>query len=730
MKKSIEQKKTFKDTIIPSNNKKVKISVVVISYNQENYIAECLNGILKQKGDFIIELVVGDDCSTDRTLEIIKNFAEQYDNNDIQLKILATEKNIGMTKNLQRCLYACTGDYVAICEGDDYWIDPLKLQKQMSFLTAHPDCSVCFHRIYIYYQNTDKFGVFEPKLKLVGDIFTTKDLVLEYFIGNLSCCMYNAKYLKQIREDLFNLFIGDWMFNIYYSQFGNIGYINDLMSVYRKHNSGSWAGKSTNETNKRLYSYINSYNKYLNFEYDKEFSIYQQNLRLSCPEAFANDILDLAIIDDIAPHPFSAFRVQEFDIYLREFENIKIYCSGNGIHFWGEKRLDKLIVDFKRKNPQFADKLEEFKAYTLTHAKLIYFVFLGNAFEHIDMVEDFELPFVFTLYPGGLFNLNNHKSDQALKRVTKSPCFCKVIVTQKITYDYLIEKKFCTPDQIEFIFGVVTPLEQIEKEYIGKKHFGVDKDILDICFVAHKYTETGIDKGYDVFVAVANVLSQKYQNVRFHVVGGFDENVLDVSDLQGRIKFYGNQEMEWFDEFYRDKDIILSPNIPFKIFEGSFDGFPTGSCTDAGLRETAIFCTDELKLNDGFFIDGEEIVIIPHDIKTIIEIIEFYYREPEKLKNIAKNGRKKIKELYGYESQILPRINLLKEQIQLFEHNKEEIRKKFNSIRYFPNLIRRFTMLISRVLRKLISLIPVPLKNRLKSILPSFFIKIYNRFFI
>jgi hypothetical protein len=146
-------------------------------------------------------------------------------------------------------------------------------------------------------------------------------------------------------------------------------------------------------------------------------------------------------------------------------------------------------------------------------------------------------------------------------------------------------------------------------------------------------------------------------------VGGFDENVIDVSDIGDRITFHGKRNMEWLDGFYRDKDIILSPNIPFMLFEGSFDGFPLGTSVDAGLRKTALFCTDELGLNT-HFIDGEEIVIVPHDSVKIAAIIEHYYKESGELKAIAENGCRKIREVYSFEAQMLPRIKVLREELE------------------------------------------------------------------
>src|SRR5690349_4970838 len=98
----------------------MKINVIVTTYNHEKYIAQCLESILEQKGDFEIEVIVGDDCSTDGTRKIVEGFGARHPN---IISVLPKGENLGITKNLKRCLDACTGEYIAICEGDDYWTD-------------------------------------------------------------------------------------------------------------------------------------------------------------------------------------------------------------------------------------------------------------------------------------------------------------------------------------------------------------------------------------------------------------------------------------------------------------------------------------------------------------------------------------------------------------------------------------------------------------------------------
>jgi hypothetical protein len=120
-------------------------------------------------------------------------------------------------------------------------------------------------------------------------------------------------------------------------------------------------------------------------------------------------------------------------------------------------------------------------------------------------------------------------------------------------------------------------------------------------------------------------------------------------------------------------DIIMSPNISGKIWPGSFDGFPTTSCTEGGLRGVAIFCTDEFNSAAGNFIDGQDFVLINYDLEHILYKIDNYYRKPAELKAVGECGSQKILDLYSYQSQMAPRIRILRELIELpfvFNHAK------------------------------------------------------------
>jgi glycosyltransferase involved in cell wall biosynthesis len=266
------------------------------------------------------------------------------------------------------------------------------------------------------------------------------------------------------------------------------------------------------------------------------------------------------------------------------------------------------------------------------------------------------------LYPGGGFQIDDKTSNFKLKTVLQSPQFRKVIVTQQFTFDYLIKNKFCTSDKINFIFGGVVPQVSLKKDVSQKLSYLINKPTLDICFCAAKYMPKGIDKGYDVFIELAHLLNKKFDFVKFHVIGGFDKNDIDVSNLNNNIKFYGYQNFDNLNKIFKIIDIIVSPNKPFYLDKGAFDGFPLGTVVEAVLNGVVALLSDQLNQNN-VFDNYKEIVIIESNTNKIeIEILNLI-NNPEKLYNLSENGRLKFVEVYSNQVQMKPRIELLENEI-------------------------------------------------------------------
>lgn len=138
--------------MIESND--IVVSIGMIAYNHEQFIEQALDSILSQSVDFKFEIVIGEDCSTDNTRKICLTYQEKYPE---KIKLLLPDVNVGMTTNFVNTLLACEGKYTAFCEGDDYWTDPYKLQKQVDFLENNPTYNLCSHRFRIYDEESKKW---------------------------------------------------------------------------------------------------------------------------------------------------------------------------------------------------------------------------------------------------------------------------------------------------------------------------------------------------------------------------------------------------------------------------------------------------------------------------------------------------------------------------------------------------------------------------------------------
>jgi glycosyltransferase involved in cell wall biosynthesis len=236
-----EHKKVIENTNSVAKNPLV--SVCIQTYQHEDYIKECLDSIITQKTDFQFEVLLGEDASDDSTRAICISYAKRYPNK-IRLFLHHRENNISISDrpsgrfNFVYNLHNAKGKYIALCEGDDYWTDPLKLQKQIDFLEDNKDCSLVFTSCEIKKDNGER--------RLVKFDGLTKIDANEYVKNSF----FMATASLVFKTDILKLFNKEWMFNsfafdfviIYSSLINNkIGYINECMVVYNKGTEGSWS---------------------------------------------------------------------------------------------------------------------------------------------------------------------------------------------------------------------------------------------------------------------------------------------------------------------------------------------------------------------------------------------------------------------------------------------------------------------------------------------------------
>ncbi len=210
------------------------VSICTITYDHEKFIEEALDSFLMQQTDFPFEIVIDDDASKDKTPEIIGKYAEKYP------KIINAnlrKKNIGSKKNYLYNLSRAEGKYIAICEGDDYWIDECKLKKQTDFLEKNNDYVMIAHNVLsIDFSNPDKFFLSRNQNIKERD-FTLIDMISMNPIPSLTK-MFRNNYVNEIPGIFDDIFMVDRIHNILLSQYGKCKFINQITGVYRKHSEG------------------------------------------------------------------------------------------------------------------------------------------------------------------------------------------------------------------------------------------------------------------------------------------------------------------------------------------------------------------------------------------------------------------------------------------------------------------------------------------------------------
>lgn len=255
----------------------IMVSIECTSYNHEAYIAEALDSMLMQKTDFAYEILIHDDASTDRTAEIIRSYERQYP--DIVKPIYQTENQTSKGVLVELFNHErAKGKYMAVCEGDDYWTDPHKLQKQVDYMEAHPQCSMCVHgaeRVSAVTRKTvsairpshkDKIYSVEEVIEGGGDLFATNSI------------LYSREKIPGMPEYYLNATIGDYPLVICGALSGTVYYMDQNMAAYRVEVKGSWTDVQVSDVSKKqkhlqeVAAMLDEINAFTNFKYDNVIS--------------------------------------------------------------------------------------------------------------------------------------------------------------------------------------------------------------------------------------------------------------------------------------------------------------------------------------------------------------------------------------------------------------------------------------------------------------------------
>ncbi|MGF1676157.1 MAG: glycosyltransferase [Rivularia sp. (in: cyanobacteria)] len=255
---------------MPANNSQLtknhlKVSVSLVTFNHEKFIAQAIESILLQEVNFNYEIIIGEDFSSDRTREIVIDYHQQYPD---KIRLILPEENLGCygQKIFVQTLQACRGEYIALLDGDDYWTSPYKLQQQVDFLDNHPECAICFHDVTTIFEDKAelprRYNDFEP-----SEFSGLESILKSNFIPTCST-LYRKGLFDKFPDWYYDAVCGDWVLHVMNAINGKIGYINKSMGVYRVHKNGLFSGMRKIQQHIEVIKCYQLLNEYLKFEYN------------------------------------------------------------------------------------------------------------------------------------------------------------------------------------------------------------------------------------------------------------------------------------------------------------------------------------------------------------------------------------------------------------------------------------------------------------------------------
>lgn len=253
------------------NTNKPFIAIWMVTYNQEKFISQAIESVLMQKCNFSFKLYIGEDCSTDRTKKICKRY--QYEHPD-KIELLLNKKNninINAINTYNACLNS-ESKYIAMLEGDDYWTDPNKLQKQVDFLEVNQECAFCYTNTMIVYD--DKPLLKKPYVKIKHpEIFDLTYLLSrkDTNIHTSSVVFRKKSFPSKFPKWFSNIFYGDIVLYVMTANKGYIGYIDEVTTIYRVHDKGVISNLGELEGLIQGISLIKNLNAHLDFKYNNIF---------------------------------------------------------------------------------------------------------------------------------------------------------------------------------------------------------------------------------------------------------------------------------------------------------------------------------------------------------------------------------------------------------------------------------------------------------------------------
>lgn len=253
-----------------------KCTVITFAYNHENFIRDCIESVASQQLDCSLEHIIVDDASTDATPLIIEEMAKKYKH----IKPILCKQKPPTTVNIG--FLSCQSQYVALCDGDDYFTDKQKLHKQISFLDNYPDCSLCFHYANVVFENGKKSYLYPPPEALPrgARIMCSIKVLLQCNPMQTSSVMYRWRFREGLPPWFNPLLVpGDWYWHLLHAEIGGVGFIPEVMSVYRRHRGAVFSSADRNIIAHRLkygmkeLEFYNHCDQHFSLKYHNDFSM-------------------------------------------------------------------------------------------------------------------------------------------------------------------------------------------------------------------------------------------------------------------------------------------------------------------------------------------------------------------------------------------------------------------------------------------------------------------------
>lgn len=258
----------------------IAVTALVNTYNQAGFVEQAIESALAQELDNRYEILVVDDCSTDGTREILRRYAAEH---PALIRVFLMDQNVGRCASRARGTREALGTYVALLDGDDYWTSPHKLRKQMEFLDSRPECAICFHNATVVYDDGSRephpFHSENPAQRISSPVPQEITTLEQIAVGNFMhthTVMFRNGLVAEFPAWYFDARVArgfdDWALYVLNAEHGDIGYLDEILSVYRVHGGGAWSdGLSHFRDPRDLMDIIwihDAINEHLAFRYD------------------------------------------------------------------------------------------------------------------------------------------------------------------------------------------------------------------------------------------------------------------------------------------------------------------------------------------------------------------------------------------------------------------------------------------------------------------------------